>query len=58
MKALIIITAIAAFGFVGNMDYTDAVNQEARYCEMVNAGNWQPYKANVSCSTPLNVKGK
>ena len=58
MKAFIIITLIAGFGLLGNMDYTDAVNQEARYCEMVNAGNWPAYNKNVSCDTPLKAEGK
>ena len=58
MKALTIITVIAVLGFVGNMDHADEVNQNARYCEMVNAGHWGAYKENVSCDTPLNVEGK
>ena len=37
--ALAAAAAIAVFGLVGNMDYEDALAQEALYCDMV--AEWQ-----------------
>ena len=50
MKVLAVIAAVALFCLVGQMDYEDAVNQEARYCDMVEAGNWPAYRDDIVCS--------
>ncbi|QZI91253.1 hypothetical protein PODOV050v2_p0024 [Vibrio phage 66E30.1] len=50
MKVLAVIAAVALFGLVGQMDYEDAVNQEAHYCDMVEAGNWPAYRDDIFCS--------
>ncbi|QZI87786.1 hypothetical protein PODOV008v2_p0022 [Vibrio phage 44E38.1] len=50
MKVLAVIAAVALFGLVGQMDYEDAVKQEAHYCDMVEAGNWPAYRDDIFCS--------
>lgn len=50
MKVLAVIAAVALFCIVGQMDYEDAVNQEAHYCDMVEAGNWPAYRDDIVCS--------
>ena len=50
MKVLAVIAAVALFGLVGQMDYEDAVTQEAHYCDMVEAGKWPAYRDDIVCS--------
>ena len=50
LSAVLIITAIALLGFVGEMDYQDALAEEAHYTSMVCAGYWPDYKdLGISC---------
>lgn len=50
LSAVLIITAVALLGFVGEMDYQDALDQEAHYESMVCAGHWPDYKnLGISC---------
>jgi len=50
LSAVLIITAIALLGFVGEMDYQDALAEEAHYTSMVCAGKWPDYKnLGISC---------
>lgn len=50
LSAVLIITAVASLGFVGEMDYQDALDQEAHYTSMVCAGYWPDYKdLGISC---------
>lgn len=50
LSAVLIITAVALLGFVGEMDYQDALDQEAHYTNMVCAGHWPDYKnLGISC---------
>lgn len=58
MKVLAVIGAVALFGLVGQMDYEDAVNQEAHYCDMVEAGHWPAFNKNVSCDNSFKVEGE
>ncbi len=50
MKVLAVIAAVVIFGLVCQMDYEDAVNQEARYCDMAEAGHWPAYRDDIVCS--------
>lgn len=50
MKVLAVIAAVALFGLVGQMDYEDAVTQEARYCSMTEQGLWGEYNPDIDCS--------
>lgn len=50
IKVLSVMAAVALFGLVGQMDYEDAVNQEAHYCDMVEAGHWPAYRDDIDCS--------
>jgi len=50
LSVVLIITAIALLGFVGEMDYQDALAEEAHYTSMVCAGKWPDYKnLGISC---------
>lgn len=50
LSAVLIMTAIALSGFVGEMDYQDALAEEAHYTNMVCAGHWPDYKnLGISC---------
>ena len=49
MKILAVALMFSAFGIVGSMDYEDAKQQEAHYCEMVEAGNWPAYNESINC---------
>ena len=50
LSAVLIITAVALLGFVGELDYQDALDQEAHYASMVCAGHWPDYKnLGISC---------
>lgn len=35
---------LAAFGFAGQMDYEDALAQQALYCDNVKSGVWPDYE--------------
>lgn len=39
-KLIVALLVLAAFGLVGQMDYEDAVAQEAHCLAMVEAGSW------------------
>ncbi len=39
-----VLAVIAAFGFVGNMDYEDEQAQAALYCDNVKSGVWPDYE--------------
>lgn len=58
-KAKGILTALALlalFGLVGQMDYDDAVDQQAQYCAMVKAGDWSDYQGTYRAEClPPNV---
>lgn len=41
---LVALVLLAAFGFVGHIDYADEKVAQAQYCEMVKAGHWPDYQ--------------
>lgn len=42
------IAAVAAIGWVGNMDYQDEVAYQQHECDMIEAGHW-PEEVNPHC---------
>ena len=43
-STIALLVILALFGLVGQMDYDDAVDQQAQYCAMVKAGHWPDYQ--------------
>ncbi len=43
-STIALLVILALFGLVGQMDYDDAVDQQAHYCAMVKAGDWPDYQ--------------
>ncbi len=41
---LALIAVVLVFGFVGQMDYEDEVNEASHYDEMVCSGHWPDYE--------------
>ena len=50
LSALLFIAGVVMLGFIGEMDYQDALAEEAHYTNMVCAGYWPDYKnLGISC---------
>ncbi len=50
---------IIIFGFVGSMDYEDAIAVEEHYSEMVCSGHWPDYKnQNPTCEETVKWKAE
>ena len=45
----ILIAIVALFAIVGTMDYQDALDDEAHYCQMVKDKAWPAYRKEVNC---------
>ena len=45
----LLVLIVACILLIGAMDYNDDVNQEKRYCAMVESGNWPDYDKNINC---------
>jgi len=50
MKVLAVVSAVALFGLVGQMDYNDEQMLVADYCNQVEAGSWPAYRDDIICS--------
>lgn len=57
-STIALLVILALFGLVGQMDYDDAVDQQAQYCEMVKAGHWPDYRGTyrAECRPPKSVR--
>jgi len=57
-STIALLVILALFGLVGQMDYDDAVDQQAHYCAMVKAGDWPDYQGTyqAECQPPKSVR--
>lgn len=53
-STIALLVILALYGLVGQMDYDDAVDQQAQYCAMVKAGHWPDYQGTyrTQCRRP------
>lgn len=47
--ALIAALILAMYAIIGSMDYQDALDDEAHYCQMVKDKAWPAYRKEVNC---------
>lgn len=47
-----LLLVLAAMGWVGDMDYEDAVLQQNHYCKMVASGYWPDYNETYRAECP------
>lgn len=48
-KGLLIIALLLAYALVSSSDYSDELNEENIYCEMVAEGHWPAFNKNIDC---------
>ena len=59
LPSLILIAGVVMLGFVGEMDYQDALAEEAHYTNMVCAGHWTDYKTlGISCEAQQRANAR